>query len=37
MSTNTMLVTIGVVLMFLVFAAVLAWADHQTRRARLEK
>jgi len=37
MSTNTMLVTIGVVLMFLVCAAVLAWADHQTRRARLEK
>ena len=35
MPVDSMLVTAGVVLMFVVFAAVLAWGDLQTRPKQL--
>ncbi|WP_271537242.1 hypothetical protein [Bradyrhizobium sp. CCBAU 45321] len=34
MPADTLLVTVVVVAIFVVFAAVLAWADRQTRAAR---
>ena len=37
MPIKSMLVSIAVVLVFLVFMVVLAWGDLQTRPARLEK
>jgi hypothetical protein len=35
MPIDTMLVSVAVISMFLVFAGVLAWGDFQTRPARL--
>jgi hypothetical protein len=36
MPTDALVVTIGVVAVFVAFAIVLAWADRQTRPDRLE-
>jgi hypothetical protein len=35
MPTDSLIVTIGVVAMFAVFAAVLFWGDRQTQRTQL--
>lgn len=37
MPTDSMLVSVGVIAMFVVFGAVLYWGDRQTRPERLGK
>jgi hypothetical protein len=37
MPVDSMIVSVRVVAMFVIFAAVLAWADHQTRPEQLAK
>ena len=32
MPTDSLIITIGVTVAFVVFAGALAWADHQTRK-----